>query len=310
MIDNSPADHSPVDASADVAVVLFRPDPAQFLPLLDAIEAGGERAHYFLNGPIDPSLEARLALSPGAALLGADRNVGQAAGLNALARAATARGARRLLLLDQDSAAPPGLAGRLEQVWAREGAGRNLAAIGPLLTPPEGEGYRPLRYDWRAGPAGPLAEVDFLPTSGSLLDLAAFAQIGPFREDFFIGGVDVEWGWRARAAGYGSAVAREVAMAHRWGEPAAVQGAGPPQILRQPRQRNYYYLRNAAYSLRLPHMPARWRLAMAARMAGQIGLLLARGADRRRDALAARRALADGWRGRLGPIAPELAARL
>lgn len=280
------------------AVVLYRPDPA----LLRRLVAGvaGLRLIVVANGPLAPDA--------GRALAGADLrrvdfsiNVGLGAGLNAAARMAAEEGFSHALMLDQDSEPGAGLSAALAREAARLGkAGRRAAVVAPLLTPPEG--YRAMRYAWRKGERGTgdgLAAVDFAPTSGSLLDLAAYADVGPFRDDFFIAGLDVEWGFRAWARGWGSYVAKGLAMPHRWGEADA---ADRPQILRHAPIRNYYYARNVLATARLAHVPLAWRAKSCATLAAQIALLAARGAP---GALAPVRAgLRDGALGRMGP-APE-----
>ena len=74
----------------------------------------------------------------------------------------------------------------------------------------------------------------------------------------FIGGIDVEWCYRAWAKGWACAVADDITMEHRWGEDDRGDKVGS-QFLRQSPDRLYYYLRNAADGLRLSHMPVRWK---------------------------------------------------
>jgi rhamnosyltransferase len=62
-------------------------------------------------------------------------------------------------------------------------------------------------------------EVDAVITSGSLLSLGAYAQIGAFREDFFIDYVDTEYCARAKAGGYRALKTRRPLMSHSIGRP-------------------------------------------------------------------------------------------
>jgi rhamnosyltransferase len=284
-------------------VVLYNPDPVflanQMAGLADVA------LFAFLNGPIDPSaLAAMRAVKPhGIRIIESDRNVGLAQGLNAIAQAAAAAGFRRLLLLDQDSEPPAGMVGHLDRrAAALAGEGRRAALVAPMLVvPPEG-GYKPLRYAWRERPQPDgVCAVDFAPTSGSLVDLEALAAIGPFRDDFFIAGIDVEWGFRAWSRGYGSYVDSALAMTHRWGEESGRFGTLLPQIMRSSPLRTYYYARNVVATSKLAHVPMRWRLASGVRLAGQFGLLAATG---RGDALRAIGAgVRDGLADRLGQAA-------
>jgi rhamnosyltransferase len=183
--------------------------------------------------------------------------------------------------------------------------------LGPLLVAPPRSSHLTIRY-WRRSSFGPGANsvVDFVPTSGSLMALAAWRRIGAFREDYFVGGIDVEWGYRAWHGGWTSAIAEDISLVHRWGEEMAGTGflAGR-QAGRQSPARLYYYMRNAAHGMRLPHMPLRWKLRQSASMAAQIGLIFIW----RRKAMSARligRVWSDGGTGRLGRLPADLEAAL
>ena len=134
--------------------------------------------------------------------------------------------------------------------------------------------------------------------------------VGPFRADFFIGGIDVEWGFRAWSLGYGSVIARDLTMAHRWGETASPETARTPQILRHSELRKYYYIRNLVYSLGLPSIPLFWRLRYAFRLCAQIGYLALYGLGLRQIKTMIFAALRDGVVGRLGPVRPNLSKNI
>ncbi|WP_181832650.1 glycosyltransferase family 2 protein [Bosea caraganae] len=260
----------------------------------------------FVNGPIDEASERLIATFENALIIRSAENQGLGFGLNRLVEAARDEGASQILLMDQDSTPQPGLAARLAGVLAsRQAQGRRLAVVGPRLVPPHGENYRRLRYAWRDKAEG---TVYFTPTSGSLVPIAAWNEIGPFRAEYFIDGIDVEWGLRAFGKGYDSLVASEITLDHRWGEPTAACEARTPQILRYPRLRCFFYIRNSAAMLRLPYVAPVWKLKVSGRLAMQIGLLL----FSRRFGWETRqlvwRALRDGWHNRLGAAPAEIAA--
>ncbi len=290
-------------AGVAAATVLYRPDPALLDALLTVLESDKLPLFIFVNGPLEEVVEARLALLARATLLRSPRNVGLGAGLNAVVEAAQAQGLNHVLLFDQDSTPEAGLAATLTMLWpeAERRHGR-IAAIGPLLTPPPGESYLPIRYDRRSKASQELEAVDFLPTSGTLVSVAAWRSIGAFRADYFVDGIDVEWCLRGWSLGFASVLAEKVTMSHRWGhEDGDGDGGRVPQILRQSRLRCYYYLRNASHLLRLAHVPARRKAITALRLVAQAGLLVLRaGAPASMLALSAR-ALRDGLTGRLGP---------
>lgn len=299
------------DRLPPAATVLYRPDADLLSALLTPLKHGGRRLFIFVNGAVDPSIDRLLAELPNVRIERSDQNVGLGAGLNAVVGAASEEGFRHILLLDQDSTPDESLGEALmARFRALDRPSQPLAGLGPLLLPPADGGYLPIRY-WRRPPADsqPEGAVDFLPTSGSLVSIAAWRQVGPFRADYFIGGIDVEWGFRCWAKGFASAVAGDIIMAHRWGHGGGRSGAGGAQILRESDLRIFYYVRNALDGLRLAHMPIRWKSRQVAILVAQLPLLLI---SRRFASLSLRvvaRAMRDGWVGRLGPAPDDLFAR-
>jgi rhamnosyltransferase len=245
------------------------------------------------------STDLRLITSP--------NNVGLGRGLNQVVETAACHGFTHVMLLDQDSEPPPGLLEALVERFSDvEHQGNKIAVLAPRLVPPEQGFYKPIRYEWRCSTQGTaVAAVDFAPTSGSLISTAAFAEIGPFREDFFIAGIDVEWGFRAWQRGWSSFIASDLAMPHRWGEAVSEDELGKAQILRHSPIRNYYYARNIVAVARLPHVPSRWRIRSCANLAAQIALLAVKGSPGSLNPVWT--GLKDGFHGRLGPAPSELA---
>lgn len=292
-------DSAPAGVAA--ATVLYGPDPALLDALLTVLESDDLPLFIFVNGPLEAVVETRLAGLARATLLRSPRNVGLGAGLNAVVEVAQAQGFRHVVLFDQDSTPKAGLAAELTALWPdAERRHGPVAAIGPLLTPPPGESYLPIRYDRRSKAAHELAAVDFLPTSGTLVSVTAWRSIGAFRADYFVDGIDVEWCLRGWSLGFASILAEQVTMSHRWGHEDD-EGGRVPQILRQSRLRCFYYLRNASHLLRLAHVPARRKAIIALRLAAQAGLLVLRGGAPASMLALAARAVRDGLAGRLGP---------
>jgi rhamnosyltransferase len=284
------------EACACFAVVLFMPDAALLMRLVEGI--GGARLFAFANGPLAEDAAAAFATA-NVVIARSPENLGLGHGLNAVMEAADREGFSHVLLLDQDSVPLPGdldaLFGRMRELERDRG---KVALLAPILVPPVGETYKPIRYEWHGEDHGvAVRAVDFAPTSGSLVSVAAYREIGRFRDDFFIGGIDVEWGFRAWARGWASLVATDRTMEHRWGEPAPAQRRA--QILRHEPVRNYYYARNAVATLKLAHVTLKWRVKSLAILAAQLALLALRG---NQDSFRfAWRGVRDGMSGRLGP---------
>lgn len=287
-----------------MATVLYRPDPVLLEALLSPLDRGGRRIYVFVNGPIAPSAQERLRKLANAVVISSDTNLGLGAALNALMERAVGDGYQHVLLMDQDSTPTPALPeALLARFLAQDRPDRPLAVMAPWLQPPAEDDYLPIRYAWRERHTG---AVHFAPTSGSLLSTAAWRTVGPFRADYFIGGIDVEWGFRAWSRGYASLVATDISLVHRWGLPQGHAGKRKPaQILRHSDERNFYYIRNAVACLRLPHIPIGWRARYACNLAAQIAVLLHRRGYGRTCRRLVAAAVSAGLKGQLGRAAMD-----
>lgn len=282
-----------------IATVLYEPDPVLLNQLLASLDRGGRRFYIFVNGPLDPSFKKRLELLSDSVIIYSVMNVGLGAALNAVLERAADDGYQHILLLDQDSTPDPTLP---EQLFARfqdmKNGTRPLAILGARLVTPKGMNYKPITYEWHQTGNG---AVHFVPTSGSLLSLAAWKVIGPFRADYFIDGIDVEWGFRAWSRGYHLLVATDIVMVHRWGTSSANPDKNIPQILRQSEVRTFYYIRNAVNCLQLPYVPFEWKARKVVVLAGQVARLLQKHHCNRKTRTVIREAIMSGLRGNLGP---------
>lgn len=164
-------------------------------------------------------------------------NVGMAAALNQGCRFAVEHGASWLLTFDQDSLPADDLLSRLGSEWRSEPDRCRLGLIGVNYQSPSGQTLLP------AGVG--LADARVVITSGSLLNLDAWRQVGPFREDFFIDEVDHEFAIRLRRTGWLVKVTRQVLMAHAMGSPHGPRfGGWQPRLSHHSALRRYYMVRN------------------------------------------------------------------
>jgi rhamnosyltransferase len=285
------------------ATVLFRADPVLLKRLFSALCHQRRRVYVYANGPTSTAVDDVLSTFEDLHVIRSANNGGHAVGLNAVMDQAQQDGFKYIVLFDQDSTPNVDL---VDDLWKAFKACADqrcaLAAIGPLLVPPADEDYLPIRYEWRGRDKGDgFRETFFLPTSGTLLSIEAWQDVGPFREDYFIGGVDVEWGLRALHRGYQSAVATKLPLVHRWGEDGRGTSGARHQISRQPAHRVHLHVRNTAHMLTLRHVPLGWKARHTMRLVAQMGMA---GCLRRRPDLSIgllTSALKDGWQGRLGP---------
>lgn len=163
----------------------------------------------------------------GAEYLWTGENRGISAALNLAAGKAIAAGFDYLLTMDQDSRALPGMVSMLLE-WCAPDVG----LVAPyLLTRP---GDKP--------PAGSAChQVRTVMTSGSILNLKVYQKVGPFRDDFFIDFVDIEYSLRLQKGGYKVLQAESACLEHHVGRRI---GLGCLSVTTHTPLRKYYKSRN------------------------------------------------------------------
>ena len=180
-------------------IVTFEPDLERLRENLEAISSQVPQILIFDNGSTNSEAISDLAKEFKSVLvIHNETNDGIAAALNRLAEAALDRGATRILTLDQDSVCFPEMVSKLA-VELAVGIGmvtpyivdRNKLTVEDyerLVLPPVERYRQPARR-------GAI-------TSGALVDLAAWSQVGGFDELFFIDYVDYDFNQRLMDAGY------------------------------------------------------------------------------------------------------------
>lgn len=290
-------------------IVIYHPDDEgrPLVRLVAAVAPGLREVVVFANSEVAPELGQLLSEAAAPTplrLVRADGNVGLGAAYDALLETATEAGDSFLLLLDQDSLPPQGAVERLADLHARlSEAGERPAIVGPQPLDPEGH---PMKLAGASIPApasleGEATRVAFVISSGSLVDLQAARAIGPFRADFFIDGIDLEWCFRATARGFSIFVADRVRMHHRLGRGVIRLPVLGLLLADQPPRRLYTFLRNQIEMLRLPHVPWRHKAKTLLSLPVRVPVYLARNGFSRDVRAAIRNGLRDGLARRLGP---------
>jgi rhamnosyltransferase len=245
-------------------VVTFHP-PEEVFGNLRAIAAECGRVLVVDNGSA-PEVCARLAAVPGVVLLALGENLGVATALNRGALWARGHGCGWMITFDQDSAPAPGLAAGL---WAAHERHPQAAVIGPRIAE---EGMKDSTYRWvRRHPRVPgffqrvacgdtdLPAVTLLVSSGSLIDLGVWAELGGFDEALFIDYVDSDFCLRALRSGRSLAVAAAARLRHRLGARQTGRLLGRDlRPMHHEALRHYYLARNRVrvwrrHALAVPH---------------------------------------------------------
>ena len=206
------------DSVALAAVVTaYRPDAAfaiRLQPLLTLCQ-------WIVIVDNTPGAHPFVALPAGFIVLQDGVNKGLGPALNKGLHEAALRGARRVILFDQDST--PGLefvAQMLVELTRAQASHGPKCCVGPTHID---DGALTL-----GGPRASTDEVDCtgevlqgvtcLPTSGMTLSLDALGPDDFFSDEFFLDLVDFEWCWRMRRRGWMFLRAGNVSMFHRLGE--------------------------------------------------------------------------------------------
>ena len=201
----------PQAAGVIAIVVSYQPDWERLTELLEAVASQTESVVVVDNGSnqdVGSSIaalgDARLHIFP----LG--QNLGIGAAHNAGIRWARERGAKYVLLMDQDSMPDPGMVAKLQSAQEKLVAeGKKVAAVGPRFRDSDsGRLSQHVRFGKvsiarvNCLPGQQVVMTDFLISSGSLISADTLDAVGEMDEGLFIDQVDTEWVLRARAKGY------------------------------------------------------------------------------------------------------------
>lgn len=244
-------------------VVAFHPEPGQLERLIAEIKPQVDCVVVICNSPLNASDPA--FTSSRVELIRNGANIGLAGAQNAGLQLCARNAADFVMFLDQDSEPPGDLVARLLE--AHNGLtdrGEKVAAVGPLLRdavtadpwPFQISGWFHTRQSLTPDRHG-CCEADFLFCSGSLVEMAAFREIGGFMDALFIDHVDLEWCFRAATRGWRCFGVPGIGMVHRVGD-KHVRLLGRLHPLHSA-DRDYFVFRNAVALLRLPHLPVRWK---------------------------------------------------
>lgn len=303
----------PTNDRVVAVVVTYRPDLTATSVLLRALAPQVARLVVVDNGS-DPAqvVELRTEVDAvGGQLLDLPGNIGIAAAQNLGVERARSLDARYVLLSDQDSVPASDMVCRLVEGIERARAEHGpVAAVGPVTVDERNPGAALLFSDHRWGPRratvpaveGDLVPATFLIASGCLVDLAALGEIGEMNADWFIDHIDLEWGLRARRAGYGLFGVVGAQLEHSLGDRVQrIPGRERDVHIHSP-GRNYYMARNTVLLVRSGLLPTAWRIGYLAWITKYSGFYVLAVTPRLRRARLLLRGLADGARGRTGAL--------
>lgn len=315
MLDYSIPSGSPtLSFRSDAVVVTYEPDSATLKRLIGALVPQVGKITIVDNGSTNLHEWQNQLPSESVEILAQGTNLGIARAINVAFESVMHRGtAQFVALFDQDSTPSSGMITRLEAHYDALASDGPVAQIGPYFFEQNRGHYLPFiefkhgvprRKHARDGVHSTTA--DYLITSGALVPLDTIRRVGLLDDSLFIDYVDIEWGLRAKAAGFQSYGAFDVRMEHAIGEKAL--NLGLVRLAMHRPVRRYYYYRNALLLCRRRYIPSSWKFHELARLALKFWIFALLSPSRASDVPMMLRGIVDGLRGRTGKL-PEPARK-
>jgi rhamnosyltransferase len=256
------------DASTRVCAVLVTHCP-QLEVLAEQLAALAPQVGHIVlvdNASPDPAFRDFCAGHPEVQLLALPENRGLAHALNAgIERARSLAGTDCVLLMDQDSVPLPDMVRELDAALARLATHGKVAAVGPRFRDAREAADAPFvrirfPFNGKLRCDGRCAEVrcDFLITSGCLIPLAVLDEVGGMDDALFIDNIDLDWCFRAAAAGHALYGVCAAGLGHRLGDTRKRIPGLPRGIVVHAPRRLFYMMRNRVLLYRRGYTPWRW----------------------------------------------------
>ena len=232
-------------------------------------------------------------------------NTGVATALNAGFQWVQAQNADFVITFDQDSEPASDMVARLVLAYQTLSAsGQKVGAVGPQQEDRRTGRRAPFlapisRHRRRVVPeAGQTVEVDHLITSGCLVPIHVWREVGPFLDELFIDYVDIEWSLRLRHHGWHLFGVGGATLTHAIGDQVARWWGW--QFPWHSPLRHYFIFRNGTYLQKLPHVSLGWKLFDALQLAKKLVVFTLVGRPRAAHLGAMLHGVRDGLRGRMG----------
>lgn len=259
------------DIRVCAVIVSYRPDIELLRRALVAVRQQVQLIVLIDNGSSQETVDRirELCLNAEARLIPCGENLGVAGGHNLGILCAREQGCSHVLLLDQDSVPAPDM---MQRLWRAlntlSQSGVRVAGVGPQYVDEYTGSVSPFvrfgrlmirRIHCSSNQSTGFVETDFLITSGSLIPIKVFDDVGLFEIGLFIDHVDTEWVLRVKHKGYKVFGVCGAVMHHSLGSATFrfwfFRWRNVP--LHSP-ERHYYVFRNSVVLFRRPYAPRQW----------------------------------------------------
>ena len=256
-------------------IVTYRCEYDKLLETVTSI--AGQVDHVCLvdnNGTRMPDIQKAVFEQLNCTIISNLENVGLAKAINQGIRFSAERHFRQVLLMDQDSRAASNMVDRLTAAGhLLSGRNKKIGALGPVIMDRlRGEPFPFLQYKpTHIRKIQPFEDevsvpVDYLITSGSLLEIETLSTVGLMDESLFIDGIDQDWCFRAQKAGYGLYGVSGAFLYHSLGDSGLrLPFTNRVVFLHQP-ERQYYIIRNRLWLYRRHYIPFNYKIHDALRV--------------------------------------------
>lgn len=236
--------YAPTAQNICAIIVTYHPD-TNFLERVKRVNLQVDKVIIIDNHSSESCLQMirKLSTETGAHLILNEENLGVATALNQGVRYAIDHGYTWVLTMDQDTLAYPTMVQNLITAYNDCPFREKVGLVGSSFR--EGNTGKNMPCGKENGNRSWL-EARGVITSGSLMAVPIFERVGPFREDFFIDLIDIEYCIRLRLAKYKVIITPRVSMQHSIGNPSEIRKFSKKTTmpLNYPPFRSYYITRN------------------------------------------------------------------
>lgn len=272
-------------------VVTYKPDITALLKLLGQLN---KEVDFVVidNGSEDIAqfAESISVYNRCKSLIRLEENVGLAKALNQGIQWAIDKRCDYVFLFDQDSSLCDLFVSRMIAAYQEASAfsEKGIAAVGPRLINPQSMRQTPfklfnrvvLRSDRPFANSTVHFTADFLITSGTLIALKYFEDIGGMKENYFIDNVDLEWCFRAKSKGYDLVGTDGAVLYHAIGERSLSPLVRAGIMAQHNPSRTYYSSRNRTHLYSVAYSPIGWKVRDVVRFTLKAMWLLLSSQDR------------------------------